>query len=95
MAEQCEVQLAYAIGVAEPVSLLVNTGGTAKVDEEKIVEAVRKIFPLKPAEIIEKLNLRRPIFQKTTCYGHFGREDQDFNWEKTDKVDELKSELSL
>ena len=94
-ADQCEVQLAYAIGVAEPVSLLVNTAGTAKVDEEKIAVAVRKIFPLKPAGIIDHLKLRRPIFRKTTCYGHFGRTDEDFTWEKTDKVDELKKELGL
>lgn len=95
IAKQCEVQIAYAIGVAEPVSLLVNTGGSGIVDEEKIAQAVRKIFPLKPADIIKQLNLRRPIYIKTTCYGHFGRTDQDFTWEKTDKVDELKKELGL
>lgn len=95
VAKQCEIQLAYAIGVPEPVSLLVNTAGTAEIDEEKIAEAVRKVFPLKPAELIEHLKLRRPIFRKTTCYGHFGRNDDDFTWEKTDKVDELKKELGL
>lgn len=94
-ADQCEVQLAYAIGVAEPVSLLINTNGTNKVEEEKIEVAVRKIFPLKPAEFIKKLDLKRPIFRKTTCYGHFGRNDSDFTWEKTDQSDELKKELGL
>lgn len=94
-AKQCEVQLAYAIGVAEPVSVLINTEGSAKVKEEKIAEAVRKLFPLKPAGIIEHLRLRRPIFRKTTCYGHFGRNDADFTWEKTDMAEELKRELGL
>ena len=95
LASSCEVQLAYAIGVAEPVSLLVNTDGTAKVGEEKISEAVRKVFPLKPGEIIKHLNLRRPIFRQTTNYGHFGRTDEAFTWEKTDKAEELKKELGM
>lgn len=95
VAKKCEVQLAYAIGVAEPISLLVSTNGTSTVDEEKIVQAVREIFPLKPAELVEHLKLRRPIFRKTTNYGHFGRDDADFTWEKTDKVDELKKALGL
>ncbi|MFA6322521.1 MAG: methionine adenosyltransferase [Candidatus Buchananbacteria bacterium] len=95
LANACEVQLAYAIGVAEPVSLLINTDGTAKVDEEKIALAVRKIFPLKPAGMIEHLKLRQPIFRKTTCYGHFGRNDADFGWEKTDMVEALKKELGV
>jgi len=94
-ANQCEVQLAYAIGVAEPVSLLVNTAGTAKVDEEKIAEAVRQIFPIKPRDIIEQLKLLRPIFRKTTNYGHFGRNDADFAWEQTDRAEELKKALGL
>ncbi|MDO8669645.1 MAG: methionine adenosyltransferase [Candidatus Buchananbacteria bacterium] len=95
IAKKCEVQLAYAIGVAEPVSLLVNTFGTAQADEGDIARAVRIIFPLKPAEFIEHLKLQRPIFRKTTCYGHFGRTDEDFTWEKTDKVDKLKLALGL
>ena len=93
LASSCEVQIAYAIGVADPISLLVNTDGTAEVSEEKIAEAVRKVFPLKPAGLIEHLKLRRPIFRKTTCYGHFGRTDADFTWEKTDMVEALKKEL--
>ncbi|OGY51070.1 MAG: methionine adenosyltransferase [Candidatus Buchananbacteria bacterium RIFCSPHIGHO2_02_FULL_45_11b] len=90
LAKSCEVQLAYAIGVADPVSLLVNTDGTANIPEEKIAEAVRKVFPLKPAGIIEHLRLRRPIFRLTTNYGHFGRNLDEFTWEKTDKAEELK-----
>jgi len=95
LAEKCEVQLAYAIGVADPVSVMVNTFGTGKIDDEKIVELVRKHFPLKPRGILEHLNLRRPIFRKTAAYGHFGREDPDFTWEKTDKADVLKQEAGL
>ncbi|MDD4351685.1 MAG: methionine adenosyltransferase [Candidatus Gracilibacteria bacterium] len=90
LADRCEVQLAYAIGVAEPVSVFVNTFGTAKVDEEQIVSAVREVFSLKPAGILKTLNLKRPIYRKTASYGHFGREDADFTWEKRDKVEELK-----
>ena len=90
LAKSCEVQLAYAIGVADPVSLLVNTDGTANIPEEKIAEVVRKVFPLKPAGIIEHLRLRRPIFRLTTNYGHFGRNLDEFTWEKTDKAEELK-----
>jgi len=92
LADKCEVQLAYAIGVADPVSVLVHCFGTNKVPEEKIVELVRKYFPLKPAEIIGELQLRRPIFKKTATYGHFGRDDPDFTWERTDKADVLKQE---
>ncbi len=95
LAGSCEVQIAYAIGVADPVSLLVNTDGTAKVDEEKISAAVRKVFPLKPAAIIDHLKLRRPIFRLTTNYGHFGRDNDNFTWEKTDKAEELKKELGV
>lgn len=95
LATRCEVQLAYSIGVAEPVSLYVNTFGTCTVPEDKIEDAVRAIFPLKPAEITSYLDLKRPIYQKTAAYGHFGREDADFNWEKINKVDELKKELGL
>jgi len=90
LAEECEVQLAYSIGVAEPVSVLVNTHGTGKIADEKLAELVRKIFPLKPGLIIQHLNLLRPIYKKTAAYGHFGRNDPDFTWERTDKVEELK-----
>ena len=92
LADKCTVQLAYAIGVAEPVSVLVDTDGTGKVDEEALSEAVRKIFELTPKGIIETLDLRRPIYRKTAAFGHFGRED--FSWEKTDKTEELQSALS-
>ena len=90
LAEKCEVQLAYAIGVAEPVSVYVNTYGTGKASDEKLVEAVKKVFKLKPKEIIQELDLLRPIYYKTASYGHFGREDVEFTWEKTDKIEELK-----
>lgn len=88
LADRCEVQLAYAIGVAEPVSVNVNTFDTGKLPEEKIVEMIRKLFPLRPSQILEELNLRRPIYVKTAAYGHFGR--NAFPWERLDKVDELK-----
>ncbi|MEM7816145.1 MAG: methionine adenosyltransferase [Candidatus Aenigmatarchaeota archaeon] len=94
-AEKCEVQLAYSIGIAQPVSVLIHTFGTGKVPDEKISEAVRKIFPLTPRGIIEHLKLLRPIYKKTAAYGHFGRNDPDFTWEKTDKVPQLKKELGL
>jgi S-adenosylmethionine synthetase len=90
LAERCEVQLAYAIGVAEPVSVLIDTFGTAKVDENKIAELVRANFKLTPKGIIESLNLRRPIYRKTAAYGHFGRNDADFTWEATDKAAALR-----
>ncbi|MBI5398311.1 methionine adenosyltransferase [Candidatus Woesearchaeota archaeon] len=86
LADKCEVQLAYAIGVAEPVSILVHCFGTNRVDEDIISQLVRKHFPLKPADIIAKLDLRRPIYRKTASYGHFGRNDSDFTWERTDKA---------
>ncbi len=95
LADQCEVQLAYCIGVADPVSVLVSTFGTSKVPEEKIRQLVREHFPLKPAAIIKHLNLRRPIYRKTAAYGHFGRSDPDFTWEKTDKADELRKAAGL
>ncbi|MFU0788464.1 methionine adenosyltransferase [Virgibacillus proomii] len=91
IAKTCEVQLAYAIGVAEPVSISINTFGTGKVSEEKLVNAVRKLFDLRPAGIIRMLDLQKPIFKDTAAYGHFGRTDHSFPWEKTDKVDELRS----
>ncbi|MBU0648332.1 methionine adenosyltransferase [Patescibacteria group bacterium] len=90
LAEKCEIQVAYSIGVADPVSLLVDTFGTGKVEEEKISELIRSNFPLKPADIISQLNLKRPIYRKTAAYGHFGRMEEEFTWEKTDKVDQLK-----
>lgn len=93
--DKCEVQIAYAIGYPDPVSLLVNGFGTSKAEPEKIGEAVREIFPLKPAKMISHLNLLRPIFKKTAVYGHFGREDQDFTWEKTDKVEDVKRYLGI
>lgn len=89
--ERCEVELAYAIGVAEPVSVFVTTFGTGTVDDDKIEGAVREIFALKPADIIRSLDLKKPIYQKTASYGHFGRDI--FSWEKTDKVEEIKAKL--
>ena len=94
LADKCEIQAAYAIGVAEPVSIFVDTFGTAKVPEEKIIELVAKHFDFRPKAIIEQLNLRRPIFKKTAAYGHFGRNDPDFTWEKTDKAEMLRQMLS-
>lgn len=94
IASTCEVQLSYCIGVAEPVSVNVNTFGTSQVDEAKISKAIREVFKLTPAGIIEDLNLLRPIYTKTAAYGHFGREEAGFTWEKTDKVDDLKRALS-
>ncbi len=90
LAKKCEVQLAYAIGVASPVSVMVDTFGTGVKGDEIIANAVTKVFDLRPAAIIDKLELRRPIYRKTSNYGHMGREDSDFNWEKTDKAEELK-----
>ncbi|KHO47396.1 MAG: methionine adenosyltransferase [archaeon GW2011_AR5] len=92
IADVCEVQLAYAIGVAEPVSVHVDTSGTGKVSDERLAAIIRKVFPLQPAQIIKHLNLRRPIYKKTAAYGHFGREDIDFTWERTDKSEELRKE---
>ncbi|HCY8673550.1 TPA: methionine adenosyltransferase [Staphylococcus aureus] len=90
LADQCEVQLAYAIGVAEPVSIVIDTFGTGKVSEGQLVEAVRKHFDLRPAGIIKMLDLKQPIYKQTAAYGHFGRTDVLFPWEKLDKVEELK-----
>jgi S-adenosylmethionine synthetase len=94
-ARRCEVQVAYAIGVAQPVSLLVETFGTETVDPEKIAAAVREIFDLRPAAIIADLDLRRPIYRRTAAYGHFGRSDKEFTWEATPRVDDLRRQLSL
>jgi S-adenosylmethionine synthetase len=92
LADRCEVQLAYAIGVAEPVSVLVDTFGTGKISEEKLEELVRKNFQLTPKGIIDSLKLRRPIYKKTAAYGHFGRKDPDFTWEATDKAAALREQ---
>ncbi len=90
LAEKCEVQVAYCIGVAEPVSLMIDTFGTGKIPPDRIAEIVRDTFSFKPANMISHLKLLRPIFKKTACYGHFGRNDPDFTWEHTDKADELR-----
>ena len=95
LAERAEVQLAYAIGVAEPVSVLVETFGTGKLSEAKLTELVRKNFSLTPKKIIESLNLRRPIYQKTAAYGHFGRTEPEFTWEATDKAAALAEQAGL
>lgn len=95
LADRCEFQVAYAIGVAKPVSLYLDTKGTAKVDEEKILDAVKKVFDLRPKAIIDYLDLRRPIYEKTAAYGHFGREIPEFTWEKTNKVEELRKACGL
>ncbi len=94
LAQRCEVQVAYAIGKAQPVGVFVETFGTGIVSDEKIQEAILKVFDLRPAAIIRDLNLKRPIYRKTAAYGHFGREDQDFTWEKTDRAEALKSAIS-
>lgn len=91
LADRCEIQIAYAIGVAHPVSLMVDTFGTNKVDEALIEKAVREVFDLRPAALIEQLDLRRPIYRKTSNYGHFGRELPEFSWEHADRVDQLKA----
>ena len=93
LAKKCEIQLSYAIGVAHPTSIMIETFGTGKISDEKLVEVVRENFDLRPAGIIEMLNLRRPIYKQTASYGHFGRHDIDLPWEKLDKVDALKSYL--
>jgi S-adenosylmethionine synthetase len=95
LAERCEIQIAYAIGVPEPVSLLVDTYGSAAIDEERIEQIVRETFDMRPRAIISHLDLLRPIYKKTAAYGHFGRDDHDFTWELTDKVDELKDKAGL
>jgi S-adenosylmethionine synthetase len=91
LADRAQVQVAYAIGVAEPVSVMVDAFGTARLPEEKIAEAVREVFPLTPKGIIEYLDLRRPIYKKTAAYGHFGRNEPEFSWERTDKAEALRS----
>jgi len=95
VAKRCLVQLAYVIGVADPVSVMIDTDDTGQVDEETLVKVVREIFPLKPAGIIAHLELRRPIFRRTAAYGHFGRSEPEFTWERTDKAEELRKALGL
>ncbi len=93
IADECLIQLAYCIGLTEPVSLMVNTYGTSKISDEKLTKIIKKVFPLSPKGIIDHLKLLRPIYKKTACYGHFGREDIDFTWERLDAVDELLKEV--
>ena len=93
LARKCQIELAYAIGVAEPVSVLVETFGTGKVSDEQLAQLVRRCFDLRPAAIIEALDLRRPIYAQTAAYGHFGRADLNLSWEKTDRVDALLGNL--
>jgi len=93
LAERCEIQVSYAIGVAEPTSIAVNTYGTGVMPDERISELVKKHFDLRPAGLIEMLQLKRPIYRQTAAYGHFGREEADFTWEKTDKADALRAEI--
>jgi S-adenosylmethionine synthetase len=95
LASKAEVQLAYAIGVAEPVSVMVNTFGTGKVEDQRIAELIRENFSLTPAGMIEHLNLRRPIYRKTAAFGHFGRTEDTFTWEATDKVEVLREAAQL
>ena len=94
LAHKCEVELAYAIGVPEPLSIMVDTQGTGTVDDDVLAQAVQKVFDLRPGAIIRDLDLRRPIFQKTAAYGHFGRKDPDFTWERVNRVDELKAAVA-
>ena len=94
LASRCQVQVAYAIGVAEPMNITVRTMGTGKVSDDALSEAVRKVFDLRPGGILQMLDLRRPIYSKTAAYGHFGREEPEFTWEKTDKADILKGMFS-
>ena len=94
LAHKCEVQLAYAIGVAHPLSILVDTKGTGTVSDRTIETTVERVFDLRPGAIIRDLDLRRPIFEKTAAYGHFGRKDPDFTWEATNRVDELRGAVA-
>ena len=93
LADRCEIQVAYSIGVADPVNIFIQTFGTNKIPEEQILKIIKKHFSFKPKDIIDHLNLKRPIYRKTACYGHFGREDPDFTWEKTDKAKEILEDL--
>ena len=93
LADKCEIQISYAIGVAEPTSISVDSFGTGKLSDDKIAELVRENFELRPKGLVEMLDLKRPIYRKTAAYGHFGREDPDFTWERTDKAEALKKAL--
>ena len=95
LADKCEVQFAYAIGVAQPISAMINTGGTGKIPSDQIAKIILESFDLRPAEIIRYLDLLRPIFKKTACYGHFGRKDPDFTWEKVNRAEELRKAAGL
>ena len=95
LAEKCEVQLSYAIGVSQPTSVNVNCFGTNKISEEDIMKLIFRIFDMRPKAIIEHLDLRRPIYKKTSSYGHFGRNDEDFTWEKTDKAEVLRQQAGM
>jgi len=95
LADQCEIQMSYAIGVAQPISLMVNTFGTGRIPDEKILELVKKHFDMRPKAIIDRLNLLRPIYRKTAVFGHFGRDDPDFTWERTDKAEILRKDAGL
>lgn len=95
LADKCEIQVSYAIGVAEPTSVLVETFGTGKIDDERIVDLVRRHFDLRPYGILKMLDLVRPIYRKTAAYGHFGREEPEFTWERTDKAEELRADAGL
>ncbi|MDY6825151.1 MAG: methionine adenosyltransferase [Thermodesulfobacteriota bacterium] len=95
IASKCEVQMAYAIGVAEPISVMVDLMGTGKIEETRAEEIVREVFDLRPAAIIEDLNLKQPIYRKTAAYGHFGRHDENFPWEATDKAEEIKKKAGV
>ena len=95
LAERCEIELAYAIGVARPLSILVDTQGSGKLPDEEIAKLVEEFFDFRPAAIIRDLDLRRPIYRKTAAYGHFGREDADFTWERTDKAEALRAAAGL
>ena len=95
LAERCEIQVSYAIGVAEPTSITVETFGTSKLSEDRLVQIIRDNFDLRPKGLIKMLDLLRPIYQATAAYGHFGRTEDAFSWEKTDKVDALKDAAGL
>jgi S-adenosylmethionine synthetase len=95
LADKCEVQISYAIGVAQPVSIMVNTFGTGKIPDDEIRELVEKHFDMRPKAIISHLDLLRPIYAKTAVFGHFGRDDPDFTWERTDKAEMLRREFDM
>jgi S-adenosylmethionine synthetase len=95
LADRCEIQVSYAIGVAEPTSISIDTFGTAKIAEDVIINLIRKNFDLRPKGLINMLNLKRPIYRPTAAYGHFGREQADFTWERTDKADALRAAAGL